>query len=260
MEVQVVGPSGSATPFQKIITNGSPVREYHLVDGTVQIATPGPDPVNHDHQVVVVAEPSGTGGSGPSRAWRIRFRGVKVTKGRIDAWALSNPDAPALFTGRYVEDAIKVGSPGCATDAMTAAAYTTKNTWTDIDGQIRHVGFELDDIADFSSEGPRRDGHPKPDVTTPGAMIAASLSRDADFDRGFVLDTEHVMLAGTSMASPFLTGVVALLLQQDKTLEPAKLRQLLMSASAVPGGKEGAFDRQWGYGLLSVDRLNGHGA
>jgi len=260
MEVSVVGPSGSATPFQKIITNGSPVRKYVLADGTVQIATPGADPVNHDHQVVVVAEPSAFGGVAPSRTWRIRFRGVKIGKGRVDAWVLSNDEAPSLFSGRYVEDAVKVGSPGCATDAMTAAAYTTKNTWKDIDGNTRHVGFDVDDIADFSSEGPRRDGHQKPDVTTPGAMIAASMSRDADFDRGFVLDTRHVMLAGTSMASPFLAGVVALLLQRDKTLEPAKLRQRLISASAVPGGKEAAFDRQWGYGLLSVDHLGSQSA
>src|SRR6266545_4193630 len=174
-------PHDGTDPMSEIITNGSPVRKYVLADGTVQIATPGADPVNHDHQVVVVAEPSAFGGVAPSRTWRIRFRGVKIGKGRVDAWVLSNDEAASMF-------------------------------------------------------------------------------RDADFDRGFVLDTRHVMLAGTSMASPFLAGVVALLLQRDKTLEPAKLRQRLISASAVPGGKEAAFDRQWGYGLLSVDHLGSQSA
>ncbi|MGH3645841.1 MAG: S8 family serine peptidase [Micromonosporaceae bacterium] len=254
LAVQVVGPSGDATPYQPVITNGSPVRQYQLIDGQVQIATPGTDPVNGDHQVVVVAEPR-SAAVAPSRAWRVRFRAVNVSNGRVDAWILSNPDAPAQFTGRYVDDAVKVGSPGCATAAVTAAAYTTKIFWTDIDGNPRQLGLELDDIADFSSEGPRRDGHPKPDLAAPGAMIAASLSRDADFPRRLVLDGTHVMLAGTSMASPFVAGVVALLLQQDPTWEPDKLRQRLAGASAVPGGQSGQFHPAWGYGLLAVDQL-----
>ncbi|MGH3712053.1 MAG: S8 family peptidase [Micromonosporaceae bacterium] len=255
MAVQVVGPSGDATPYQPIITNGSPVRQYQLIDGQVQIATPGADPVNGDHQVVVIGDPQATAASAPSRAWRIRFRAVNVNDGRVDAWILSSQDQPAQFTGRYVDDAVKVGSPGCSTDSVTVAAYTTKNSWTDIDGVARQLGLELDDIADFSSEGPRRDEHPKPDVAAPGAMIAASLSRDADFHRRLVLDTTHVMLAGTSMASPFVAGVVALLLQQEPALEPEKLRERLIGASAVPGGQPGQFHPSWGYGLLAVDQL-----
>lgn len=255
LELSVAGPSGAATPYQPVIVAGSPVRRYELPDGAVQVTTPGPDPVNGDHQVVIVAEPADGAVPAPSRIWRIRFRGVGVTNGRVDAWVLSSRRQPAQFTGRYAEDAVKVGSPGCATDAITAAAYTTRTTWTDIDGQRQQVGFETDDISDFSSEGPRRDGHSKPDVAAPGAMIAASLSRDADFDRRWVIDTERVMQAGTSMASPFLAGVVALLLQQEPTLEPAKARQRLVAASRVPGGRAGNFDRKWGYGLLAVDRL-----
>ncbi|MGH3734264.1 MAG: S8 family serine peptidase [Micromonosporaceae bacterium] len=258
LAVQVVGPSGDATPYQSVIGSGDPVKRYVLADGLVQVATPGPDPVNGDHQVVVVAQPSGLGGaapSAPSRAWRIRFRAVQADKTRVDAWILSNPQAPAQFTGRYVDDAVKVGAPGCATSAVTAAAYTTKNSWTDIDGNGQQIGLEVDDLADFSSEGPRRDDHPKPDVAAPGAMIGASLSRDADFPRRLVLDTTHVMLAGTSMASPFVAGVVALLLQRDPNLEPEKLRERLVAASAVPGGEPGQFHPAWGYGLLAVDQL-----
>ena len=73
-----------------------------------------------------------------------------------------------------MQDALKIGSPGAATSAITVAASTTRTRWRDIDGAERTATWLVDDdIAGFSSEGPRRDGVPKPDVTAPGAMIVS---------------------------------------------------------------------------------------
>ncbi len=254
LDIAVAGPSGESTPFQSIITGGSPVRQYITGDGRIRIATPGPDPINGDHNALVLVEPNSSA-SAPSRLWRLRLRGASVSNGQVDAWILSSPDLPAQFTGRYADDAYKIGSPGAATQAVTAAAYTTKVSWTDIDGAQRATGLEPNDIADFSSEGPRRDEHPKPDVAAPGAMIASALSRNAHLPRALILDREHVVMAGTSMASPFVAGVAALLLQRDPNLDPDGLRKQLRAASSVPGAPPATFDPKWGYGLLSADQL-----
>jgi subtilisin family serine protease len=159
-----------------------------------------------------------------------------------------------LFTGTSVQDRVKIGSPGSASSAITVASYTTKIEWNDVDGVRRAVGLTLDDISDFSSEGPRRDNARKPDVAAPGAMIAASLSADSNAPRAMMIDARHVMMAGTSMATPFITGVVALLLQRDPTLRPNDVKALLKAQSSIPGRAAGSFDAKWGFGLL--DMLN----
>src|SRR5690606_39416037 len=94
----------------------------------------------------------------------------------------------------------------------------------------------------------------KPDVAAPGAMIGAALSADSNAPRAMMIDARHVIMAGTSMATPFISGVVALLLQRDPTLRPNDVKALLKAQSTIPGRKAGSFDAKWGFGLL--DMLN----
>ena len=113
----------------------------------------------------------------------------------------------------------------------------------------------MDDISDFSSEGPLRNRKKKPDVTAPGAMISSCMSSKSNPDRSSIIDMRHVLEAGTSMATPFISGVVALLLERKKTLTPAQVKGLLKAHSSIPGKSAGSFDSKWGFGLLSCDGL-----
>jgi subtilisin family serine protease len=115
--------------------------------------------------------------------------------------------------------------------------------------------LKLDDIADFSSEGPLRNGVQKPDVAAPGAMIVSAMSSAAGFDRSMLQNSKFVVMAGTSMACPFVTGLVALLLQRDSSLTPDKVKELLKKNSAVPGQTTGTFDPKWGFGLVNAEKL-----
>jgi subtilisin family serine protease len=63
------------------------------------------------------------------------------------------------------------------------------------------------------------------------------------------------MNLGTSMATPFITGVIALLLQSNPTLTPETAKQLLKNASAIPGAAAGSFRNEWGFGLVNGDLL-----
>ncbi|MFF2773807.1 S8 family serine peptidase [Streptomyces sp. NPDC058052] len=260
LEVAVASPSGDSTDFQPVLTAGSPVRAYELADGVVQIVTPGPDPANGDHNFFVTVEPTAPVPVAGAR-WRLVLRGADVggQSCRADVWILGRQEAqPApQFSGPAVQDALKIGSPGAATSAITVAASTTRTEWRDIDG-TQHLATWLvaDDIAGFSSEGPRRDGMPKPDVTAPGAMIVSALSRDAvGMRRAFMLDDRHLALQGTSMACPFVAGLTALLLEGDPSADPDKIRSFLTAAAAVPGAAPGAFDPKWGHGLVDASRL-----
>lgn len=254
MQVAVVSPSDEQTPFQSIITSGSPVRNYTLPQGAVRIITPGPDPANGDHNFVVIITPA----AGPNPpvatgAWRLRLKGTKVPKGTVDVWTIA--DRVSQFTGRTVVDSMKVGSPGAAGGAITLAAYTTKVAWEDIFGNPHLSGLELDDVCDFSSEGPRRDGAEKPDLAAPGAMIASSLSVHSGAVPDDLVDALHTIMAGTSMATPFAVGLVALLLERQPDLKPDEAKKLLRDNSRIPGHPAGLFDPKWGYGLINAKNL-----
>jgi subtilisin family serine protease len=174
----------------------------------------------------------------------------------LDVWTLDGQPSPqVVFTGTSVQDTMKVGSPGASKSAITVASYTTKVQYTDIDGQVRAVGLTLDDISDFSSEGPLRDGTPKPDLAAPGAMIVSALSADSSPSRAEMVNPKYVVKAGTSMATPFMVGIVALLLERDPSLEPAVVKELLHENSLIPGQEPGTFDTKWGFGLIDAAQL-----
>ncbi|MFJ9342228.1 S8 family serine peptidase [Streptomyces sp. NPDC101733] len=121
----------------------------------------------------------------------------------------------ALFVvaaGNHGPGPATITSPGSAPAALTVGA---------VDKQDR--------IADFSSQGPARDGGSKPDLTAPGVDITAAGTTQGEFPS----DTGYVTLSGTSMATPHAAGAAALLLQQHPTWSGAQLKALL-TGSAKP--------------------------
>lgn len=252
-EVSVRSPGGFVTPFQGVITEGNPAQEYTLADARVQIATPGPDPANGDHNFFVqirgIRRQAVKGG-----VWQLRVRNASSNEGRLDVWTLDDRSA-VFFTGVSVQDSVKIGSPGASNTAITVASYTTKVKWTDIDGNPQEVGLELDTISDFSSEGPLRNDVQKPDVAAPGAMIVSALSADSVPDPSNRVDEQYLVLAGTSMATPFIAGLVALLLERDPNLDPDTVKGLLRENSSIPDQPAGTFDIKWGFGLINAAGL-----
>ena len=138
-------------------------------------------------------------------------------------------------------------------------------TWTDIHGHPLNnpSDLTLHDVSSFSSAGPLRRGQHKPDVAAPGAWIVSALSADSPFlslpssENGAHLpvDDLHLALQGTSMAAPFVTGLVALLLEHNPQLDPNGVKQMLRAISSIPGQPAGTFDPKWGYGLIDASKL-----
>lgn len=249
-EVAVKSPSGFQTPFQGSITTSNPANTYSAPEGRVRIITPGADPNNRDFNFQIEIVPN----SNPlpnDPKWQLLLRSRTSQAGRVDIWA---PDG-AAFDSAVARNDMKVGSPGTASTAITVAAYTTRNQWTDSQGNSQSVGFTMNTISDFSSPGPLRNSKQKPEVTAPGAMIAAPLSSASPVDPGWVVASGFRLMAGTSMATPFISGIVALLLEQNPSLDPPKVKQRLQQASSVPGLAPGTFDINWGYGLVDCSIL-----
>lgn len=104
----------------------------------------------------------------------------------------------------------------------------------------------------FSSTGPTATGVPKPEIAAPGAMVISSMSRDAqpgrpssvftssvcppnkdgvDDKKCLQIDELHGVAEGTSMSSPVVAGVIALLFQQDPTLTQDQIVGLLQAGA-----------------------------
>lgn len=256
LEIQVRSPIGFVTPWQKIEADpkANPAQQYRLPDARVQVVTPGPDQMNGDYNFFVQIRGMGGPMKVSGGVWQLRLRNVGDKDTQVDVWTLDDAGA-VFFTGKSAQDNMKIGSPGAAKNAITVASFTTRTEYTDIDNQKRQVGLTLNDISDFSSEGPLRNGAQKPDVAAPGAMIISALSSTADMPRSMMLNSKFVAMAGTSMATPFVSGLVALLLQRDPTLTPDAIKELFRKNSAIPGQANGTFDNKWGFGLINAENL-----
>jgi len=183
--------------------------------------------------------------------------------GYFDAWidlgGFESSDFGDDYSGDYE---MSVGDPAVITDVIAVASYTTRNQWTDIDGDTHTYSDTVGDISPFSSRGPTRNEAltgVKPEIAAPGSMIAAALSGDAETDRFFVTsEGEHTVKAGTSMACPHVVGAVALMLQKDPDLTPAEVKTLLFDQAVVDQFVadstlgETVPNHTWGYGKLDV--------
>jgi subtilisin family serine protease len=256
LEISVRTPDNVATPFQGVIAAGKALRRYELSGTRIIIESPGPDPLNGDHNFLITLRSTTSGNNVRGGTWQLRVRNTSRVLGHLDVWTLDDQDAPVvLLTGKAVNDAIKIGSPGTSQSAITVGAYTTRATWSSASNDELESGLVAETMADFSSEGPLRNGDEKPDLAAPGAMVVSCLSANATIDQEFHIDALHYVEGGTSMASPFIAGIVALLLEKKPKLTPPQVKSLLKSACRIPRKAVGKFSPVWGFGLIDCDKL-----
>jgi subtilisin family serine protease len=101
-------------------------------------------------------------------------------------------------------------------------------------------------ITSFSSRGPTADGRNKPDVSAPGERIVSTS------DAG----TGYRSLSGTSMASPHVAGLAALLLERNKSWKAANVKKALMDNADALDGAANTADVQ-GKGLVNLVKAVG---
>jgi subtilisin family serine protease len=243
------------TAFQAVIPSGKFLKVYALPGGgSVALSTPPRDVVVGDHNLLVEIRPVATG---VSNVWRLLVRNpTPATPVTVHAWALDDQDAPTVvFTGASAVDSMKIGSPGTAKSVVTVASYTTRVSWVDASSAAQSVNMTLNDISDFSSEGPLRNGAQKPDLAAPGAMIVSCRSAASTPDPAFDISANMTINAGTSMATPFVTGLVALLLERTPGLDPNQVKAALRAQCAIPGLAGGTFHHKWGHGFIDCSAL-----
>lgn len=125
------------------------------------------------------------------------------------------------------------------------------------------TGVVLYNITGYSSYGPDANGVMRPDVVAPGTSLVSSYNRyntsvmeNPRWINSFVTidDVRYAYGAstGTSMATPVVTGAVALWLQARPTLTPGEVREVLRLTSNRDDFVSHGDTRRWGYGKLDA--------
>lgn len=177
-----------------------------------------------------------------SGTWRVRLRGEDVRDGHFHAWIERDDPMeiggepgrrlfrfPSFFSQKTNVDSHSISSVACGHRVIAAA--------------------NLDDtrqrIHASSSQGPTRDGRCKPEIAAPGSDIVAA--------NGFGDPSEPwVAMTGTSMAAPYVTGVVGLMLTARPELTAAQCTGILQRTARPLPGLSYDWGNDVGYGRIDA--------
>jgi subtilisin family serine protease len=165
-------------------------------------------------------------------AWQLKLTETAGVAANWEAWFATShtdpfptwrmPDDPETPVPRRRENT--VGSPGTMRNGITVAAYS------DDDGEL----------APFSSRGASSQvglpvGEFKPTIAAPGVAVAAARSQDNPESNSSCCDQKVIDLDGTSMASPHVAGLVAVIFEKNKRLTFEQVRAHLQHSARIDG-------------------------
>jgi subtilisin family serine protease len=270
MGVQVSSPSATCTT-SGFRYPGDADLVSNTACGRVTISTPGINSANGDHEIVIALQNIGHAIMGGHWTFTLTGSGCAsppcITDGAFDVW-VDDVASSATFVD-HIDTAKTVGMPATATQAIAVGGYVTKTVWTSSNGPATDTLGTVGEITFFSSLGPRRScsaGNAictatvqKPELAAPGEEIMSSHASGTSTAVCFAASTrcldpdgQHIVMQGTSMATPHVTGAAALLLAQDQTLTADQVRTALEHAQ-TDGFTGAAPNDTWGYGKLAVD-------
>src|SRR5262249_6174671 len=152
-------------------------------------------------------------------------------------WAAGNERQGNRCDVEGFGDFYSIAPPAGAKNHITVGALNSNN----------------DTMTTFSSWGPTDDGRLKPDISAPGCQSDADLGVTSCSGAS---DTAYQVFCGTSMASPTVCGLSALLIQDYRVQFPGpdmrnSTLKGLLAQTAVDLGSVGP-DYQFGYGSVRI--------
>lgn len=226
---ELFAPSGSQS-FTFPATPG--IYTYMIADTTIYLTINNPTPYQPFRQYFLSFSPNTS--FIPSGTWTLRITSIptgKIVDGRLQFW-LPSKDATNSATGFTTPSSdMTFTIPSTASSVISVSGYDSS----------------LDIFASFSGQGFSNTMHTKPDLCAPAVNILSTAPGG-----GYTIQT------GTSMASPFVAGAAALLMQygivqgNDPFLYGEKLKAYLWkSARALPAFSEYP-NEKIGWGALCV--------
>ena len=179
--------------------------------------------------------------------WTVRLHGREIRDGRYHGWIERDDPRrigdtsiwrfPSFFAPESNVDNSSVSSLACGHRVISVA---------NLDEAAERINVT-------SSQGPTRDGRGKPEVAAPGTDIVAA--------RGFGPVNENwVSMTGTSMASPYVAGVVGLMLAVEHRLTAAQIGGIIKRTARPLPGNDFDWINDAGFGRIDVEACVGEAA
>jgi subtilisin family serine protease len=179
----------------------------------------------------------------PTGKWVVRLHGRDIRDGRFDGWIERDDPAPlptdpeqpkrwrfpSFFSERSNVDCSSISTLACGKRTVAVANFDKARECINV----------------TSSQGPTREGDNKPDIAAPGTNIVAANGFSSPSDA-------WVAMSGTSMASPFVCGVIALLLATRPTLTAAQILGIIQRSARPLVGKGFGWLNDAGFGEINA--------
>lgn len=148
-----------------------------------------------------------------------------------------------------------IGAPACSNSAISVAAFSA--SFQTEAGTIIGGG-----PANFSSVGPIMTDELKPDISAPGVSVGSSISSYTDngYTEAVSVTFEgreypFARLSGTSMSSPAVAGISALLLEANPYLAAWQVKQIIIQTARediYTGEIPAEGSTKWGWGKVNA--------
>lgn len=184
----------------------------------------------------------------------------------VDCYAFNTSFLSGGFDGYSTGDASgSINGLACGNNVLVVGSYDNVESWVTISGSAmtynpRPVPGAM---SSFSSYGTTFDGRQLPDVCGPGGAVVSSYSKYyVDSEKldvntlsghytGKTRDSYWGTMTGTSMATPFVSGVIATWLQADPTLTVADVKEII-ARTATNDEQTATEAYRWGAGKINA--------
>jgi subtilisin family serine protease len=220
-------------------------------DGTIDILNEISS-LNGNRHVQLWVHDASTATPAPG-TWTLNFSNASGTT-TFDAWLAVNTVGASLTGG---DNNKSISMPSTSAGAITVASYVTKWSWPTYDGRafVYNGTDRTGNISLFSGIGPTADGRQKPDISAPGQGVSAALSTAVDtstIGTRIQPGIKHWLIQGTSMATPHIAGVSALLLAARPTITAAEIKSILNTTARADEFTGTLPNYVWGNGKIDA--------
>ena len=167
----------------------------------------------------------------------------------------------------------QISTPGTANHAITVGSYDWNRVFSYQGRQFLmrdalQRQIVIGQLSVYSNPGFSRNGTVKPEVVAPGEYFYASFAKLLDHTGVHLYNPKtnpggnapdssgnYMLFNGTSAATPYVAGVVALMFQKKATLTLGQIRELLKHTASQDSFTSSVPNPAWGYGKLDLNAV-----